>query len=108
MDTRLEERLNSLADQIERLRLVEAKFLLLDAHRKPMYSQLYLKADGKNVAEKEANAYHSKDWRDFVAGLVNAESDYNNERRRYELQLKAYDAEHLTLKTEAPVIKRQA
>jgi hypothetical protein len=28
-------------------------------------------------------------------------------RRLYELKLKAYDAEHLTLKTEAPAIGRQ-
>lgn len=107
MDARLEERLSALADQIDKLRLVETEFLLVEANRKPLYSQLFLKAEGKNVAEKEANAYNSKDWRNFAAGLVQVESAFNHERRRYELQLKAYDAEHLTLKTEAPVIKRQ-
>jgi len=108
MDSRLDERLNALADQIDLLREVETAFLLLEASKKPLYSQLFLKAEGKNVAEKEANAYNSKDWRDFAAGLVEAESAFNHERRRYELKLKAYDAEHLSLKTETPVIKRQA
>jgi hypothetical protein len=107
MDSRLDERLTKLADQIDELREVEKRFLALEAHRKPLYSQLFIKAEGKNVAEREALAYDSQEWRDFAAGLVEAESDYNHERRRHELMLKAYDAEHLTLKTEAPIIKRQ-
>lgn len=107
MDRRLEERLEKLADQIEKLRDVERVYLELEANKKPLYSQLFLKSEGKNVAEKEANAYDSRDWRGFILGLVEAESAFNHERRRYELQLKAYDAEHLTLKTETPVIKRQ-
>lgn len=107
MDRRLEERLEKLSDQIDKLRKVEAVFLELEATKKPLYSQLFLKADGKSVADREAFAYSSDDWRDFAAGLVEAESAFNHERRRYELQLKAYDAEHLTLKTETPIIKRQ-
>lgn len=69
-------------------------------------AQLFLKADGKNVAEKEAQVYASQDWIDFSRGLAEAQSKYNHERRRYELRIKAYDAEHLTMKVEAPVIKR--
>lgn len=107
MDSRLNDRLEKLADQIDKLREVERVFLELDANRKPLYSQLFLHAEGKNIAEREALAYNSRDWRDFTAGLVEAESAFNHERRRYELQLKAYDAEHLTLKTEVPVIRRQ-
>lgn len=108
MDTRLNERLEKVADQIEILKKAEADFLCLEANRKVMFSQIYLKAEGKNVAEKEANTYSHEDWIAFMSGHVNAESDYNHERRRYELMLKAYDAEHLTLKTETPVIRRQA
>lgn len=107
MDTRLAERLDKLADQIDTLRDAEKAFLELDAHKKVLAAQLYLKTDGKSVAEREAAVYASVDWKNFCAGLVEAESAYNHERRRYELQLKAYDAEHLTLKTEVPVIKRQ-
>jgi hypothetical protein len=107
MDARLDERLISIADQIDELREAERAFLNLEAHRKVLAAQLYLKADGKNVAEKEANVYASQDWRDFMKGHVAAETAYNHERRMYELKLKAYDAEHLTLKTETPVIRRQ-
>ncbi len=107
MDRRLEERLEKLSDQIDRLRKAEHFYLQLEASKKTLYSELFLKVSGKNVAEKEALAYDSKDWRQFVGGLVAAESAFNHERRRYELQLKAYDAEHLTLKTEGSAIKRQ-
>lgn len=107
MDQRLNERLEKLADQIDKLRDAEKVFLELDAHKKVLAAQLYLKAEGKSVAEKEALVYASGDWVNFSIGLVEAESAFNHERRRYELQLKAYDAEHLTLKTEVPVIRRQ-
>lgn len=107
MDDRLFKRLEKIEQSIDEMREIEKKYLALEASRKPLYSQLFLKADGKNVAEREAEAYNSKDWRYFAAGLVEAESDFNHARRMYELRLKAYDAEHLTLKTETPVIKRQ-
>lgn len=108
MDDRLYKRLEKIEESIDNLREVEKQFLTLEANKKALYSELFLRAEGKNVAEKEATAYSSKAWRDFSAGLVAAESDFNHERRMYELRLKAYDAEHLTLKTETPVIKRQA
>lgn len=108
MDTRLDERLISIADQIDELREAERTFLDLEAHKKVLAAQLYLKAEGKNVAEKEANVYASDAWIHFSKGLVSAETAYNHERRMYELKLKAFDAEYLTMKTEAPAIRRQA
>jgi hypothetical protein len=108
VDSRLNERLEKLADQIDLLKEIESTFLELDAHKKVLYSQLFLKTDGKNIAEREAQVYASADWVNYVNGLIQAESALNHERRRYELKLKAYDAEHLTLKTEVPVIRRQA
>lgn len=108
MDTRLKQRLDKLEAQIDKLRIAEREFLSLDAHRKVLAAQLFIKSEGKNVAEREANVYSCSDWTAFSNAHVEAESAFNHERRRYELQLKAYDAEHLTLKTETPVIKRQA
>lgn len=107
MDDRLYKRLEKIEESIDRLKKVEAEFLYLEAHKKVLFAQLFMKAEGKNNAEKEALAYSSKDWIDFVDGLVKAETNFNHERRMYELRLKAYDAEHLSLKTESPVIKRQ-
>lgn len=108
MDDRLFKRLEKIESSIELLRDAEHTFLTLEANRKVLAAQLYLKAEGKNVAEKEANAYATLDWRNFAAAHVDAETNFNRERRMYELRLKAYDAEHLTFKNEAPVIKRQA
>lgn len=107
MDQRLYDRLEKIEESIKALETVEHRYLTLEANRKPLYSQLFLRAEGRNVAEKEAQAYDSKDWRAFASALVDTESAYNRERRMYELRLKAYDAEHLTFKNEAPAIKRQ-
>lgn len=107
MDERLYQRLKKIEMQLEKLRKVEAEYLYLEAHKKVMFSGLYLAAEGKNVAEKEANAYASKDWVTFIEGHAAKEAEYLHERRFYELRLKAYDAEHLTLKTETPAMVRQ-
>lgn len=106
MDDRLYKRLEKIEQSIEQLREVEKRFLNLEANKKPLFSMLFLQVTGNN-AEREAKVYDSNDWREFAAGLVEAEVAFNHERRMYELRLKAYDAEHLTLKTETPVIKRQ-
>jgi len=107
MDSQLRERLLKLEAQITKLRDAEASYLTLEAHKKVLAAQLFLKASGKNVSEREANVYASKDWIVFSAGHVQAETEYNEQRRRYELLLKAYDAAHLTLKTESAAIQRQ-
>jgi hypothetical protein len=107
MDAALKDRLLKIGEQIDKLRVVEKEFLYLEAHKKVMFSGLYLAAEGKNVAEKEANAYASQDWVNFIDGHAEKEAAYNYERRMYELRLKAYDAAHLTLKTETPAISRQ-
>lgn len=49
----------------------------------------------------------SKDWKDFVNGHALKEAEYNRERRRYELLMKAFDAEYTSMKIESQVIKRQ-
>lgn len=107
MDDRLYKRLEKIEESIDNLRKAEREFLQLEAHRKVLAAQLFITAPGKNVAEREAQVYASNDWINFTNGHVRAETDFNHQRRMYELRLKAYDAEHLTLKTETPVIKRQ-
>lgn len=107
MDARLYKRLKRIEEHLETLWITEKEFLYLDAHKKVLFAELYRSVDGKSVADKEAAAYASDDWRDFIRGLSEKEAQYNAEKRRYELLIKAYDAEHLTLKTEHPVINRQ-
>jgi hypothetical protein len=107
MDKRLFNRLAKIEQHIDALKQVEGEFLYLEAHKKVMFSSLFISAEGKSVAEREAAAYSSKEWVDFADGHASKEAEYNYMRRLYELKLKAYDAEHLTLKTEAPAIGRQ-
>jgi hypothetical protein len=107
MDTLLGSRLNALNEQNDKLQKAEAQYLELEAHRKVLFSQLYLAAEGKNVAEKEANVYVSDDWKRFIGGLIAAETRFNFERRRFEILDKAFLAEYSTLKREADLIPKQ-
>lgn len=107
MDQRLQKRLDKIETQIDALRAAEAIFLELEANRKVLFAQLYLKAEGKNVAEKEAMAFSSKDWIDFIRAHTEAEVALNYERRWYELRMKAFDSEYLTYKIEDQAIQRQ-
>ena len=102
----LRKRLSDIENHLEVLRAAEEKFLFLDAHKKVLSAQLFLKSEGKSVAEREAIAFASYDWIDFSKGLAEAESKFNHERRMHELLLKKYDAAHLSLKMETPVINR--
>lgn len=107
MDVRLNKKLMDIEKHLTVLKAAEVNFLFLDAHKKVLFAQLFLKADGKNITERESSVYASQDWIDFSRGLAESESQYNHERRTLELLIKKYDGAHLTLKTESPVIKRQ-
>lgn len=108
MDPRLEERLRRWHDQLEVLKGIEETFMDLQASEKPFYSELFLKAEGKSIAEREANVYASDEWKTFSVGLAKAHSSYNHERRTLELKIKAFDAEYLGAKHEADAIRKMA
>jgi hypothetical protein len=107
MDSRLRERLEKIADHSNQMFHVEHEFFHLDASEKAMLAILTIQQPGKSHAEKQNLALASDGWRDFVAGHSLKKAEYNRERRRHELLLKAFDAEYLTMKVESPVIKRQ-
>lgn len=108
MDSRLEMRLQRLTKQLEKLRDAEKVYLTLEAHEDVLFAQLYLKVTGgENVKMKESLVYASEDWINFAVGLKDAKAAFNDAKRTYELRLKSFDAEYLTLKTEVPVIRRQ-
>lgn len=106
MDSRLKERLNKIGQRIDQLKKVEKEALFLEAHKKVLYSQLFLKAKGKSIAEREANVYASQDWQEFISGLIEAQTNYNEAKRLYELNQNAYLAEHATYKIEASAIQK--
>lgn len=106
MDARLKERLEKLAKRIEKLKQVEHDALFLEAHKKVLFSQLYLKAIGKNVSEKEANVYASQEWIEFINGYVEAQTAYNEAKRLYELNIQAYFAEQNSMKIDESAIRK--
>ena len=105
MDPRLVDRLEKWNEQIRDLETVERDFLLLDGSEKATYSELFLKAEGKSIAEKEAKAYADPVWKDFKLGLAEAKTRYNRAMRELRLKEKAYDAAHLSVKNEEKFIR---
>ena len=106
MDDQLKKFLDLWHDQIEVLQEIERKYYILDASEKSYWGELFLKAEGKNIPEKEAVTYSSKEWKDFKYGWAVAKSEYNKEKRQLELQQKAFDAAYLSLKIESDAIRK--
>lgn len=105
MDNRLAGRLSKLSKQIEALKQAEEKSLMLDAHEKVLFSSLFLQYTG-SVAEREARAYATDEWKNFAKGQALAKVEMNMARRQFELIDKAFQSEYLTYKIEATAIQR--
>lgn len=106
MDSRLEERLIKWHDQLKLLKQVEEKYFLLEASEDSFFSEIYLKAEGKTVSEKEAVTHNNPKWIEFKKGLAAAQSQYNHEKRLLELKIKSYESEYLDLKLSGEYIRR--
>lgn len=106
MDQRLHERLTKWHVQIGKVRDADAVYLELEASEKSFYSELFLAAEGKSIAEKEAKAYACQEWKNYSAGLAQARSRFNHEKRILDLHQKAFDAEYLTYKIEADGVRK--
>lgn len=108
MDTRLQEKLMSWHRQIDVLSKLEEVMRQLEAAEKPLWSELFLKAEGKNVAEREAMAFADPGWIDFAKGLATARTAWNRERMSLELKIKAYESTYLTIKREDEAMRKHA
>lgn len=106
MDSRVHEKLQRWHSQIDELEKIEQQCLGLESQEDSLWSALFLNAEGKNVAEKEAVANSHQDWRDFQSGLVAARVAYNRSKRELELRQAAYQAEYLQAKHESEAILR--
>lgn len=107
MDTNLKERLRRIEKQIEAVYHAEELYLTLDAAEDHQLAVLIAKADATSHAAKEMLAKSTPEWAEFKKSLAIAKAKFNREKHVLELKQKAYDAEHLSLKVEAPVIARQ-
>lgn len=106
MDARLNDRLTRWHDQITAVEKAERTCLMLEAQEKPMWSKLFLSAQGKTVAEREALAYAHPDWKILQDGLIEARVVYGRERRILELKQAAFQSEYLGAKHESEAIAR--
>lgn len=107
MDSRLETKLEKLDVHIKHLFEVERQYLWLEAQKKSILAEITRKSEGKSFTERESNALATTDWKDFSRGLADKEAEFNRERRRYELLMKAFESEYQTYKIEAQVIRKQ-
>lgn len=106
MDEQLREALEKWQRQIEVLRKAEETYLNLDASEKPMFAELFLSKEGKNVSERECMAYADPRWVEFKNGLVIAHSEFNKQKRNLEVFQKVFDAVYLTYKITNDFIKK--
>jgi hypothetical protein len=103
----LDHSLSQWDKKIQELEGVEAKALTLDAHEKMLYADLFLQAEGKTVAEREAWVYTRKTWKEFKLGHVEATTLSNKAKRELALKQKRFDAEYLKQKIEYELAHKQ-
>jgi hypothetical protein len=106
LDGQLKDALSEINRMIDVLHEVERKFLFVDANKKAILAALILEAPGKSFSEREAHALSSAQWKEYITHHAEGEADYLRAKRRYDLVCKAYDAAHLSLKTETSAIRR--
>lgn len=101
-------RLKKLREFNQAKRDAEMKFRRAEAGKKPFFAQLYLKTEGKSVAEREHKVYASKEWQDYAQALADAETEYNYRHYELQIQLNAYFGELNTFKKADEILDREA
>lgn len=107
MDSRLKAQLDKIDKQITKLFHVERSWFEWEKGEDPFLEGLAIKSPGKSKAEKTMYATASDEYKHYLTVLVDRHAEWNREKRRYELLLKAFDAEYSTFKVESQVIRRQ-
>lgn len=107
MDALLIKRAKAIDEQIKKLEQAEKEYFYLDAHKDVLFSQLFMKKDGSSIKENEALVHCDEEYQVFLKSLAEAHAKYNKERRNFELKIKLYDGEYLSLKTYGQASTRQ-
>lgn len=102
----LQKRLESIHALIAELKTAEEVYFFQEAHKDVLYSSLFKASIGGSIAEREAGVYVSDSWKNFSKSLASAHATYNEMRRKYELRMKAFDAEYLSVKIDGQIIPR--
>lgn len=106
MDPRVQQELDRWHQEIEALEPLETQFLQIEANEKPLWSKLFLHAQGKSIAEREAQAYTHPDWLAFLGGLSAAKSRYLKAKRHLELQQARFQSQYLASKIQGEAIQK--
>ncbi len=105
-DLELTKCLTDLKAQSVKLRLSEGIWSKAEATKKTNFAQLFLKAEGKSVAEREHAVYASEEWINFSLALAGYQTDLNWEKRKFDILQMAYYAQLNQLKAESMAIAR--
>lgn len=76
----------------------EKLFRKAEAGKKPFFAQLFLKTEGKSVAEREYKVYASPEWQNYANQLAELETEFNYRDLELQIQMNAYYAELNTFK----------
>ena len=106
MDGQLQKALESWHEHLPVVYEAEELYHNCIASEKHLFSNLFLAQDGKSIAEREAKAYASKEWKHFADGLAEATVRRNASKRQLDLKIKQYEAVYLSAKLEAEAIRR--
>jgi hypothetical protein len=106
MDAILSERLNNLSAQNKALEGVEGRYLLKEAGRKTMESDIYLSSAGGNVAERQAKVHTNPEYRTYMKDLAELQSRFNFEKRKYDILSNAFYSELACYKREMGIIQK--
>lgn len=107
MDATLKERLTRLWEQNDVLKEAEGLYLELEANKKPLLAALTIAAEGKSHADREAQALSSVEYKSLLTALVQAEKQFNFEKRKFGILENAFFAAHSTFKLDDRSIRKQ-
>lgn len=94
----LQARLTKLREFNQSKKRAESIFRQAEAGKKPFFAQLFLKTEGKSIAEREYKVYASLEWKGYSLQLADAETEYNYRDLELQIQMNAYYAELNTFK----------
>jgi len=106
MDQKLKDQLDEWYKLVEVLSQKERVYFELEGNEKVLYSKLFLNAEGKTVADKEAEVYSSEDWIDFQVGKNIAKVDFLKHKRFLDVTQASYQAEYLQCKQDYDSIRK--
>lgn len=81
------ERLNKARELNKRKKSIERVYRLAEAGEKSFFAQLFLRAEGKSVKEREYKVYASEEWKSYARSLAEAETEFNWIRLELEIQM---------------------